>query len=221
VKKTPMKKKPNPPPNSLSFSQIVTRAIIAATILLLFSAFAVVITNVYFHPQSDDLLKLPDAPLQKSVGSRNQNRQAKEPGDDVNLTFYERLSRENPSSAESLSSPVSDSQAKLLPAPVQEKKIEGPLLDSNRSARPTEDQIDPVFYSVQVGSFQNLEAAQGVLNKLRREGFSPFITPVHFPEGAIRYRVRIGSALARNDAEKIAQEIRKKGVFQPLVVSVK
>ena len=76
-------------------------------------------------------------------------------------------------------------------------------------------------YSVQVGSFQNLEAAQRMLKELKQQGFSPFIAPVHLSEGGTWYRVRIGNSLARNDAEKIAEEIRKKGGFQPLVVTVK
>jgi len=216
-----MKKKPNPTPKSLSSNQIVTRGIIAVTILLLFAGFTFLVTDVYFHTQSHDPLEPSDASLQDIVGSRNKQEKADDPSDDVNLTFYERLSEGNTYSAKSPSTPASDSQQKPSPAPVQEKKVEVAPSDSNTSLERTERQNSPVYYSVQVGSFQNLEAARRLLKTLQREGFSPSITPVHFPEGATWYRVRVGNSLLRSEAEKLAQLLKKKGDYQPLVVSIK
>lgn len=216
-----MKKKPSPTPRSLSFSQIVTRAFIAAIILLLFSASAFLITKIYFQSQTHNSSAPSDAPLQQLAGSQNRSEGVEEPADDVNLTFYERLSERNTHSPESFSTPAGGSQPELLHAPAQEKKMESAPLDSKSSEQLTEGQIRPVPYSVQVGSFQNLEAAQRMLKELKQQGFSPFIAPVHLSEGGTWYRVRIGNSLARNDAEKIAEEIRKKGEFQPLVVTAK
>jgi cell division protein FtsN len=217
-----MKKNSSPAPKSLSFNQIVTRAIIALAILLLVAGLAFLVTDVYFPSPSPEPAGQSNASPQAPAGSRNKHEKTEIPSDDVNLTFYDRLSKKNTYSSTSPSAPASESQKKPLPAPVQEKKVEVAPSDSSTSPERTERQDDPIYYSVQVGSFQDLEAARRLLNTLKRKGFSPsIITPVHFPDGATWYRVRVGNSLLRSDAERLAQGIKKIGEFKPLVVSVK
>ena len=216
-----MSKNSNPAPKSLSLRQIVTRAIIVVAILLVFAAFTFLLTDVYFQTSSEDSAELLAPKNQEPVGSQSKSAEAEEAAEDVNLTFYERLTKENTYSSKGTPSRAKDSKPKPPPAPVHETKTEASPAAPSTNSQEQEKQNDIVYYAVQVGSFQSLESAQRLLKELKKKGFSPSITPVHFPEGATWYRVRVGNSLPRSKAEEVAQNLRRKGDYQPLVVSVK
>ncbi|MBM3248964.1 MAG: tetratricopeptide repeat protein [Candidatus Omnitrophica bacterium] len=59
------------------------------------------------------------------------------------------------------------------------------------------------FFTVQVAAFINQNSAQELINKLKSDGFDPFIAKVNTEDGKAVYRVRVGKLTNRYDAEAL------------------
>ena len=73
-------------------------------------------------------------------------------------------------------------------------------------------------YTVQAGSFQSRSGAESLQKNLKAKGFSAYIVPVHMDNGSTWYRVRIGNALLRSDADALATKLQARTKLKPFVV---
>ncbi len=182
----------NPP--SLSFKQILIRFIIAGVVILFVSFFTYFLNQWYFYSQNKNQKESLILTKESKENSETKDDELTSPKDNISLTFYDRLTQK---------------KSKNVPSEVNAFKKKQYL------------QKKKTTYTVQVGSFQSLKSAETTLEDLKQKGFSPFITPVHFPRGEIWYRVRIGNFSLREEAEEIAKELKEKGNYAPLVLSLK
>ena len=81
------------------------------------------------------------------------------------------------------------------------------------------DACESIGYTVQVGSFQSLEYAEGIVNALQKKGYSPSLATVSLPNGKTWHRVRIGNCNSREEAEILAQKLKESDNFEPMIIS--
>ena len=74
-------------------------------------------------------------------------------------------------------------------------------------------------YTVQVGSFQSLDYAEGIVESLKKKGYSPSLATVSLPNGKTWHRVRIGNCNSREEAEILVQKLKEGGNFEPMIIS--
>jgi hypothetical protein len=198
-------------PSSLSFSQVIKRVFIAGVVIFLLVFIALLVNHWYLYTHS----KVP----KETVSSSHLNSQpkserspvpsappaeAKPDTSDTSLTFYDTLVKKettdsNFSSASSEPKPVPPSRTVALP----EGKAAG--------ASPG--------YTVQVCSFQSLEYAEGIVESLKKKGYSPSLATVCLPNGKTWHRVRIGNCNSREEAEELSQKLKEAGNFEPMIIS--
>jgi cell division protein FtsN len=73
-------------------------------------------------------------------------------------------------------------------------------------------------YTLQVASYQDKQAAEDDVKKLKREGYAAFIVSSLLPEKGTWYRVRLGSFTTKAAAEKLQKELHAKAGISPIVV---
>ena len=66
------------------------------------------------------------------------------------------------------------------------------------------------FFTVQLGSFGDLDNARKLKNELEGKDYSPYIVEVKDAESTF-YRVRVGKLNSKAEAEYLAGELKKKG----------
>lgn len=66
------------------------------------------------------------------------------------------------------------------------------------------------FFTVQVGSFNNLENARELKKKLEKGRYSPYIVEAR-SSGSTFYRVRVGRFKTKTEARHLAKELKKQG----------
>jgi len=190
--------------------------------MLFFLSFAFFLNRWYFHSRS----KKPEVVINSTKNSTTDSDLKEEKPShqkkDINLTFYERLSRKKSSYSKKSSIPSPSSKSEPSSLPLKQKKSKDFSSDSNADSFNSEKFVqENLRYTVQVGSFQSLKRAEGMLKSLKQEGFSPSITPINLSRGETWYRVRIGIFLHREEAEKVAQKLQEKGNLHPLIMSLK
>lgn len=71
-------------------------------------------------------------------------------------------------------------------------------------------------FTIQVGAFKDKDAAESVVARLKKKGFSAFVVA---PDGADSlFNVRVGSFTARADAERIQAKLRDEEKLKPFIV---
>ena len=66
-------------------------------------------------------------------------------------------------------------------------------------------------WRVQVGSFTSMATATDLRTQLQAEGFSPVLVSEFADGGALYFRVWVGEYRERDDAERLAQQLRRNG----------
>jgi cell division protein FtsN len=75
----------------------------------------------------------------------------------------------------------------------------------------------PDPWTVQVSAFRSRALAEELRARLVARGFDAYVFPSITEDGRPRYRVRVGTYLARVDAERVAGELRSERGLNPLV----
>jgi len=205
-------------PPSLSSSQVVMRVIIAGVLIFSLIFVGLLLNHWYLYTHSETPSKLtsvqspsfpPPEPKPSSTPGGIQN----EPEKNTPLTFYDQLTNRkeqselteiSPSTSEKTSAGVTGSEA----------------LSSTTSSLPEEKSVNKKMgYTVQIGSFQNLESAEKVIEWLKQKGFSPSLTKVSLPNGTTWHRVRIENCSSREEAEEVVQKAKEIGKLEPMIIS--
>jgi cell division septation protein DedD len=76
---------------------------------------------------------------------------------------------------------------------------------------------EPELWTVQVSAFRSRALAEELRARLAARGFDAYVFPSITEDGRPRYRVRVGTFPARNDAERAATELRSERGLNPLV----
>jgi cell division protein FtsN len=74
-------------------------------------------------------------------------------------------------------------------------------------------------WSVQVGAFRSRQQADDVQKRLAEAGFPAVLSTVALDDGQSRYRVRVGGARSRGEAEQLAQQVRARLPVATLVTA--
>jgi len=74
-------------------------------------------------------------------------------------------------------------------------------------------------WTVQVGAFKSRQQADEVQKRLTEAGFPAVLSPVTLDDGQSRYRVRVGGARSRGEAELLAQQVRARLPLTALVIA--
>ncbi|MDR5694907.1 MAG: SPOR domain-containing protein [Armatimonadota bacterium] len=82
------------------------------------------------------------------------------------------------------------------PAVIPEAQSVPPLTPRKQEAR---------LYRVQVGAFLRRENAEAMAERLRKDGYRPYISP------SPPYKVQVGAFKEKANAERLAEELRAKG----------
>jgi cell division septation protein DedD len=73
-------------------------------------------------------------------------------------------------------------------------------------------------WAVQVGAFGSAAAAQRLVNDLQGAGFQAFVSPVT-RSGKTLHRVRVGPAAGRDDAARLAERLKGRGLPTAVVAN--
>jgi cell division protein FtsN len=73
-------------------------------------------------------------------------------------------------------------------------------------------------YTLQIASYQDKQAAEDEVKKMKKQGYAAFIVSSLLPEKGTWYRVRLGSFTSKAAAEKLQKEIDAKVGVSPIVV---
>jgi cell division septation protein DedD len=74
-------------------------------------------------------------------------------------------------------------------------------------------------WTVQVSAYRSRALAEELRSRLAARGFDAHVFPSITEDGRPRYRVRVGAYASRNDAERVASELRSERGLNPLVTS--
>jgi cell division septation protein DedD len=72
-------------------------------------------------------------------------------------------------------------------------------------------------WTVQVSAFRSRALAEELRSRLAARGFDAYVFPSITEDGRPRYRVRVGTYVARGDAERVAADLRTERGLNPLV----
>ena len=197
-------------PKSLSFSQVVARVLIASAMIFLLIFIAILVNHWYLYTHSNGPAKIVSSahpklqPQPKSELSPAPSAPPAEAKQDTPLTFYDSLVHKETPDLTSSSVPSEPKAVTLSETvPTQEGKGVG----------------EGTGYTVQVGSFQSLDYAEGIVESLKKKGYSPSLATVSFPNGKTWHRVRIGNCNSREEAEVLVQKLKEGGNFEPMIIS--
>lgn len=108
------------------------------------------------------------------------------------------------------------------PAAVPSTKTETPSTQL-ATATPKPSAAEPSgswAYAVQVGAYSQKENAQQALERLKKLGFQPEITPFHHPKLGPLYAVRVSPFVSQAEAQKAAEKISTSEKDKPIIVKV-
>jgi cell division septation protein DedD len=72
-------------------------------------------------------------------------------------------------------------------------------------------------FTIQVGAFKERDAAESIVGKLKKKGFSAYVVTPKGAEGGL-FNVRVGSFAARPEAEKVQERLRVEEKYLPFIV---
>lgn len=110
------------------------------------------------------------------------------------------------------------------PSTAPSAKTESPAGTTVASA-PQNSPVSAAFsgswaYAVQVGAYSQKENAQQALQRLKKLGFQPEISPFDHPKLGLLYAVRIAPFASQAEAQKAAEKISGSEKDQPIIVKV-
>jgi cell division protein FtsN len=108
--------------------------------------------------------------------------------------------------AESKSTRARPSEAPAPSRPAAKPALEGTLI-----------KLAPGTFSIQVGAFKDKASAESVVSRLKGKGFAAFVISPEGGDGGF-FLVRVGSYVARADAERAETKLRDQEKFKPYIV---
>ncbi len=73
------------------------------------------------------------------------------------------------------------------------------------------------FYTLQVGSFVEMESAQKLVRKLTGKGYPAYLINTTVADGETRYRVRVGSFVDKVKAKSVAEQLEKQEALKSFI----
>ena len=148
------------------------------------------------------------------------------------LTFYQTLTAPLGPTGQSSRAKAEDKGKGTAPAP-SVAVVAGSPTATTVVAAPVPSAVAPVpsatpaalppstaaAWTVQVGAFKSRQQADGVQKRLTEAGFPAVLSPVTLDDGQSRYRVRVGGARSRGEAEQLAQQVRARLPLTTLVTA--
>ena len=145
------------------------------------------------------------------------------------LTFYQTLTAPLGPTGQSGRAPgdarssVPASSTAPVPAPTPPSPPAPASAALPPAASPSSDAVaataSPATWTVQVGAFRSREQADSVHRRLTAAGFPAVLSKVALDDGQSRYRVRVGGARSRSEAEQLAQQVRARVPVATLVTA--
>ena len=132
------------------------------------------------------------------------------------LTFYQTLTA--PLGPTGQSSRARAEERGVAPAPAPAPALTAPPSAPAAVAAPA-PAAPTVMWTVQVGAFRSRQQADGVQRRLAEAGFPAVLSTVALEDGQSRYRVRVGGARSRGEAEQLAQQVRARVPVTTLVTA--
>ena len=103
------------------------------------------------------------------------------------------------------------------PAPRPARAARAPAAPPVRPGPTQLAAAEPEAWTVQVSAFRSRALAEDLRARLAARGFDAYVFPSITEDGRPRYRVRVGTYAGRNDAERVAAELRSERGLNPLV----
>lgn len=137
------------------------------------------------------------------------------------LTFYQTLTAPVGPIGQSSRARTEDKSKSPAPAPsLAPSAAAAPALTAVPSATlPAAPAATAAAWTVQVGAFKSRQQADEVQKRLTDAGFPAVLSPVTLDDGQSRYRVRVGGARSRGEAELLAQQVRARLPLTALVTA--
>ena len=134
------------------------------------------------------------------------------------LTFYQTLTAPLGPTGQSSRARAEERGVAPAPAPAPAPALTAPPSALAAVATPAAA-APPVMWTVQVGAFRSRQQADGVQRRLAEAGFPAVLSTVALEDGQSRYRVRVGGARSRGEAEQLAQQVRARVSVTTLVTA--
>jgi cell division septation protein DedD len=109
-------------------------------------------------------------------------------------------------------SPEMKTDKSASPAPKEAAKASAPVVKERALSG------IKLRYTLQIASYQDKQAAEDEVKKMKKQGYAAFIVSSLLPEKGTWYRVRLGSFTNKVAAEKLQKEINAKAGVSPIVV---
>ena len=154
---------------------------------------------------SMELAKKPAAVPRRSGLTETEAERPREMGE--KLTFYQTLTAPMGPTGSSARARAAEDRARAgVAAPVTAASAPSTTPASGGAAAAATPAS--ASWSVQVGAFRSRQQADGIHKQLAEAGFPVFQSAVAAQDGQPRYRVRVGGARSRDEALRLAEQVR-------------
>jgi cell division protein FtsN len=135
------------------------------------------------------------------------------------LTFYQTLTAPVGPIGQSSRARTEDKTKGPAAAPAPLGAAAPTLAAASSASLPGAPPATAAAWTVQVGAFKSRQQADEVQRRLTEAGFPAVLSPVTLDDGQSRYRVRVGGARSRGEAEQLAQQVRARLPLTTLVTA--
>jgi len=165
---------------------------------------------------SMELAKKPPAVPRRSGLTETEAERAREMGE--KLTFYQTLTAPMGPTGSSARARAAEDKARAgVAAPVTAASAPSTTPASGGAAAAATPAS--ASWSVQVGAFRSRQQADGIHKQLAEAGFPVFQSAVAAQDGQPRYRVRVGGARSRDEALRLAEQVRARVPVTTFVIA--
>lgn len=157
-----------------------------------------------------DQQKLEDIPP-KGIGKSDLKEPEKEaPADPESFTFYKVLNSKEgdivPLTGD-IPKPVKEDEGEIKPPQHEEISEIEKEMDKNIEKRVKRDDV----YAVQVAALSNESTANGIVSRLKLQGYAPYLIKEEDKKGGRLYKIRVGRFPSIVDAQEVAKVLKKDG----------
>ena len=169
---------------------------------------------------SMETAKKPAAAPRRSGLTETEAERPREMGE--KLTFYQTLTAPMGPTGSSTRARAAEDKARAgVAAPVTAASAPSTTPVSGGAADPAAAAAIPTSasWSVQVGAFRSRQQADGIHKQLAEAGFPVVQSAVAAQDGQPRYRVRVGGARSRDEALRLAEQVRARVPVTTFVIA--
>ena len=141
------------------------------------------------------------------------------PPDDTNLSYFERLEKQNAPAeqlkpADKATDRAAERSAKATAA--AERPAPPPAKAASRAAAPAESPAAAAGYAGQIAALNVRSEADAIAKRLNSKGYAAYVLAPASGTPSV-YRVRVGKFNSRHDAEVVAAKLQKEEQFKPWI----